>query len=156
MRSLIAAALAGILVVTPGAAFAQSAPPAQSAACQPQQHQAPSSAPPPASDPLPAPADLGLSLNRIRRELRESPPTKSTLLRYDFHVDVFGQNPKVDFFKDFDLSPNGPVRYGGMTHSEFLNVVTPQAFRAPSGDLLSLAVLAFQQLSQKRAGSDKK
>jgi hypothetical protein len=64
-------------------------------------------------------------------------------------VDVYGTNPKVDFFKDFDLSPNGAVRYGGMTHAEFLNVVTPQAFRAPSADLLGLAAFAIQQLGNK-------
>jgi hypothetical protein len=129
MRGIIAALLAAVLVATPVAALAQ-------------EGQAASGQPPP--------SDLGLSLERIRKELREAPPSASKLLRYDFHVDVYGQNPKVDFFKDFDLSPNGPVRYGGMTHSEFLNVVTPQAFRAPSADLLGLAVFALQQLGKKK------
>src|SRR5512136_2538294 len=109
MRRLIAAPLAAALAASPVAALAQDAH-------RPQQG-------PPAGQAVqqgtaqtdPSPADLGISLNRIRRELREVPPVKSNLLRYDFHVDVYGQNPKVDFFKDFDLSPNGSVRYGGMT-----------------------------------------
>lgn len=78
-----------------------------------------------------------------------TPTSRTGGLRYDFHVDVVGQNPKVDFFKDFDLSPDGAVRYGGMTHQEFLNVVTPQAFRAPSGDLISLALAAIRQIKKK-------
>lgn len=110
----------------------------------------------PAGDaPLPTPEELGISLARIRKDLREVAPTKSNLLRYDFRVDVYGSRPKVDFFKDFDLSPNGAVRYGGMTHAEFMNVVTPQAFRAPSADLLGVAMMAVQQL-MKRGGDGAK
>jgi hypothetical protein len=145
MRSLSAVALVVVLAAAPCAASAQA--PAR----PPQSPSAPAAQAPPA-DPAPPPANLGVSLSRIRRELHEIPPVKSGLLRYDFHVEVYGQSPKVDFFKDFDLSPNGAVRYGGMTHAEFLNVVTPQAFRAPSGDLLSLAAFAIQQLTKKKLG----
>lgn len=150
MRTLIAATLAVVMVATPAAALAQGA--AASAGQHPAQP-APAQLRPPAD--LPSPEDLGLSIKRIRRELRETPPTQSALLRYDFHVEVFGTNPKVDFFKDFDLSPNGAVRYGGMTHSEFLNVVTPQAFRAPSADLAGLALMAIEQLAKRKANSNK-
>jgi hypothetical protein len=151
MRSLIAAALAAVLVATPVTALGQ-----EGGAARPQQVQGQAVQQAPRLEPLPTPADLGISINRIRRELREIPPVKSTLLRYDFHVDVYGHSPKVDFFKDFDLSPKGAVRYGGMTHAEFLNVVTPQAYRAPSGDLLGLAAFAIQQLTKKKlGGSDK-
>ena len=144
MRSAVAAALVVALVASPATALAQ-----QGGTDRPQQASAVSE-----SQPLPSPADLGISLSRIRKELREAPPTRSTLLRYDFHVDVFGQNPKVDFFKDFDLSPNGAVRYGGMTHAEFLGVTTPQAYKAPSADLLGLATFALQQLAKKKLKED--
>jgi hypothetical protein len=144
MRSLITATLVVGLFAAPAAVQAQDqlAAPQQAAPRQ-------SAAAAQSSDDQAAAADLGISLKRIRRELRETPPTKGGL-RYDFHVDVYGTNPKVDFFKDFDLSPGGAVRYGGMTHTEFLNVVTPQAFRAPSGDLIGLALAAMQQLAKKK------
>jgi hypothetical protein len=143
MRSAVAAALVVALVASPAIALAQQEGPDRPPQATAVSHQSP-------PQPLPSPADLGISLSRIRKELREAPPTKSALLRYDFHVDVFGQNPKVDFFKDFDLSPNGAVRYGGMTHAEFLDVTTPQAYKAPSADLLGLAMFAVQQLAKKK------
>jgi hypothetical protein len=150
MRIPIAATLAVVLLTTPAAAMAQDA-----AAVPPQIHdgqQQPAQLPQPA-DP-PSAAQLGLSLDRIRQELREAPATDSQL-RYDFHVEVYGTNPKVDFFKDFDLSPRGPVRYGGMTHAEFLSVVTPQAYSAPTADLLGLAMFAIQQLGKRAGGGSK-
>ncbi len=58
-----------------------------------------------------------------------------TGLRYDFVVDVFGQRPAIDFFKDFDLSKGGPVRYGGVTHQELLNAVTPYGFHNYTGGI---------------------
>jgi hypothetical protein len=139
MRKVIAAALTAALAASPGAALAQegTARPQQATPMRP-------------ADEQPSPADLGISLERVRRELRELPPVQSTLLRYDFHVDVYGENPKVDFFKDFDLAARGAVRYGGMTHAEFLDVVTPQAYKAPSGDLISLAIWAASQLAKKK------
>ena len=151
MRKIVAVALVGVMLASPAAAVAQQGtvrPPQQT-----QQSDAQPSPPPPAREavsPLPSPEALGISLDRVRRELRELPPVTTNLLRYDFHVDVYGTTPPVDFFKDFDLSPYGPVRYGGMTHAEFLNVVTPQAYRAPSGDLISLAVWAASQLARKK------
>jgi hypothetical protein len=139
MRKVIAAALAAALVASPAVALAQEGTP------RPQQASAGRT-----DQSAPSPADLGISLERVRRELRELPPVTSTLLRYDFHVDVYGENPKVDFFKDFDLSAGGAVRYGGMTHAEFLEVATPQAYRAPSADLIGLAVWAATQLAKKK------
>lgn len=142
MRTLIAAV---VLIAAPAAtAWAQTAAVVPAGVEQ----QAPATQlPQPANSP--SPERLGISLDRIREELRETPPTQSNLLRYDFHVEVYGTNPGVDLFKDFDLSPGGAVRYGGMTHSEFLGVVTPQAFKAPSGGLLSLALFAIQQIANR-------
>jgi hypothetical protein len=96
-----------------------------------------------------SPSQLGVSVDRIRRELREAQAANRGLLRYDFHVDVYGSGGKVDLFKDFDFSPSGPVRYGGMTHAEFMDQVTPQEFRAPSANLAGVAMLVLQQLAQR-------
>jgi hypothetical protein len=154
MRSFIAAVLAVALVAVPASALAQAQ---RGTGASPGQQRPVPGAPQAgarAETPAPAPADLGIDINRIRKELREIPPVKSALLRYDFHVDVYGQNPKIDFFKDFDLSPNGAVRYGGMTHSEFMDVVTPQAYKAPTADVLGLAMFAVQQMMKKRLGDN--
>jgi len=114
MRKVVAAALVVALITSPAVAVAQGGtlPPQQASPGQ-------------RAEQSPSPADLGVSLDRVRKELRELPPVQTNLLRYDFHVDVYGESPKVDFFKDFDLSASGSVRYGGMTHAEFLRVTAP-------------------------------
>lgn len=79
---------------------------------------------------------MGVSLKSIRRQLKDMPAPRQasgTGLRYDFFVDVLGKRPPVDFFKDFDLSTKGGVRWGGATHQEILNVVTPMPFRMHTG-----------------------
>ena len=69
---------------------------------------------------------LGVSLDRIRRQLRETPPTPaSSRLKLEFHIEVVGRAPKIDFFEGFDIKTTSPVQYGGMTHAEFLWVTRP-------------------------------
>jgi hypothetical protein len=110
-----------------------------------------------ATDALPTPEELGVSFERIKRELRETPPApkRSSLLHLNFHVDVYGKAPKIDLLAGVDLRPTGAVRYGGMTHQEFLDVTMPQAFKSPPADLLSLFTLAIQQLIKKQDNKDK-
>lgn len=92
--------------------------------------------PPPTADAL------GVSLKSIRQQLKDMPPpqkSSATGMRYDFYVDVFGTRPAIEFFKDFDLSTQSPVRWGGVTHQEILNAITPFPFRNLGGvDLLSI------------------
>jgi hypothetical protein len=73
------------------------------------------------------PVDMGVDLDRIQRALAQTPK-----LRFDpknnkpvFRVQVFGDKPTIDDI----LGPDwvkGAVPYGGMTHQEFLNLVTPE------------------------------
>jgi len=81
---------------------------------------------------------MGVSLKNIRERAAAAPlpqqPT-GTGLRYDFFVDVFGKRPAIDFFKDFDLSTKGSVRWGGVTHVEILNAVTPYPFHIYTGGI---------------------
>ena len=96
------------------------------------QAQSHSQAPPPTAEAM------GVSLKNIRRQASAAPPTErqsGTGLRYDFFVDVFGKRPAIDFFKDFDLSREGPVRYGGVTHQEILNAATPFPFHIYTGGI---------------------
>lgn len=69
---------------------------------------------------------LGISLDRIRRQLRETPPARtSSPLKLEYHIEVVGRAPTLDFFTDFDIGKLSPVQYGGMTHAEFLNITAP-------------------------------
>jgi hypothetical protein len=91
----------------------------------------------PQSQPPTADA-MGVSLKNIRRQASappgaERPPGDG--LRYDFFVDVFGKRPAIDFFKDFDLSKGGAVRYGGVTHQEILDAATPYPFHIYTGGI---------------------
>ena len=80
----------------------------------------------------PSAESLGVSLSQIRNQLKDAPalpPAPRAGLRYDFFVNVFGKRPPIQFFKDFDLSMYGPVKWGGVTHQEILNAVTPFPFQ---------------------------
>lgn len=80
----------------------------------------------------PSPESLGVSLRQIREQLNAAPtlpPSPGAGLRYDFYINVFGTRPPIQFFKDFDLSMYGPVKWGGVTHQEILNAVTPFPFQ---------------------------
>lgn len=116
---------AGLLLVAAVASWARQ-PPARSSA-QPQvQSQAGTE----------TAESMGVSLKSIRRQLKDMPAPRQasgTGLRYDFFVDVLGKRPPVDFFKDFDLATKGGVRWGGVTHQEILDAVTPMPFRMHTG-----------------------
>jgi hypothetical protein len=101
------------------------------------------------------PDDLPVSLERIQRALAHTPK-----LRFDsddkpvFRVEVFGEKPTIedilgpDFYK-------GPVKYGGMTHQEFLNMVTPKdvqgyaAFSNKEGATVAATSFLLQWTLQK-------
>jgi hypothetical protein len=132
MRAHRVAGLAAILLFSVAGLRAQqsAAQPAKSPA-QPQAQSAPTSA-----------DAMGVSLKNIRRQVKQEPGTpkaSGTGLRYDFFVDVWGKRPAINFFKDYDLSTGGTVRWGGVTHQEILNAVTPYNFRAITGGFDVLA-----------------
>ena len=85
----------------------------------------------------PSAESMGISLKNIRKQVPETSPSQpnGSGLRYDFFVDVFGKRPAIDFFKDFDLSKGGAVKWGSVTHQEILNAVTPYPFRLYTGGI---------------------
>ena len=130
----VAGVVAVVLLLAP-VGKAQQPPAATTPQASPSRPQAKTS--PPSAE------SLGVSLKSIRRQLKDAPKTKKgsgTGMRYDFFVDVFGTRPAIDFFKDFDLSTGGGVRWGGATHQEILDAVTPFPFRnyGAGVDLLSI------------------
>lgn len=84
-----------------------------------------------------ASTDLPVSLERIKRALANPPAIR--LLepqgrsgRPVYRVDIEGEKIDIQALlgKDF---VRGPVPYGGMTHQEFLNLVTPDYARGYAG-----------------------
>ena len=79
------------------------------------------------------PEDLPVSLDRIQKALANTPK-----LRFDdqekpiFRVQVFGEKPSIDDILGPDWA-SGPVKYGSMTHQEFLAMVTPRDLQGVGG-----------------------
>lgn len=93
---------------------------------------------------------LGVSLDRIRRELRQADSAEDAgdgPLKLAFTVEVYGTAPKIDLLRDFPLT--GPVPYGAPTHREVLEFLTPQEFRSPVIPFSAVAYWAAQQLWNK-------
>ncbi|MFN8061487.1 MAG: hypothetical protein U0Q12_20175 [Vicinamibacterales bacterium] len=95
--------------------------------------------------------ELPISVVRIRQRLAELPPTDpKSDLRLNYYIEVYGHVSELDIFTGIDLSGKGGVQYGSPTHREFLDIVTPQEFRAPVMDLGSL-LFAASTWATKRA-----
>jgi hypothetical protein len=75
----------------------------------------------------PAP-ELPVSLERIQRALSRQPAILTRGDRIVFRVEVLGRKPTIEDILGPDYL-KGPVPYGGMTHQEFLNMVTPKDFQ---------------------------
>jgi hypothetical protein len=135
-----ALALVAALLAVPAGVPAQDQPPAQA---------------PPQAPSLPTPEqveaaqrELPVSVERIRRKLAQQPATKTGGLRLDYYVDVYGRYSKIDLFTDIDTT-SGAVQYGSPTHSEFLNLVTPQEFKSPPADLMTPTIALMKWLAEK-------
>jgi len=70
--------------------------------------------------------DLPVSVDRIRHKLAEPPAIKVKTQGTVFRVEVLGKKPTIEDILGPDYL-KGPVpAYGGMTHQEFLDLVTPK------------------------------
>ena len=110
---------------------------------------------PPANTAKVDPADLPVSLDRIQRALAKTP-----ILKFDqeqkpvFRVQVFGEKPTIEEILGEDFG-KGPVPYGGMTHQEFLAMVTPKdvqgyaAFSNKEGAVVAATSFLLQWTLQK-------
>jgi hypothetical protein len=77
------------------------------------------------AEPVP---ELPVSLARIQRALSRPPAIRLKGERLVFRVEVLGRKPSIEDILGPDYL-KGPVPYGGMTHQEFLNMVTPKEFQ---------------------------
>ena len=82
--------------------------------------------------PTPAPAELPVSLDRIQRALSVPAPFDIKEQTPVFRLEIVGSKPTLE-----DLLGErfwiGPTPYGGMTHQEFLDMVTPKLARPFAG-----------------------
>jgi hypothetical protein len=117
----MAGALLAALVFLAGqqAATGSAAPAPATSAQNPAAQATPASAQPPSS------TDLPVSLDRIQRALAEPPAIDLKEQHPVFRVEVYGRKPTLEDIlgERFWI---GPTPYGGMTHQEFLDMVTPK------------------------------
>jgi hypothetical protein len=100
---------------------------------------------------VPSVESLGMSFARIKRELRTLPPsTAKTPLKLEYYVEVQGLAPQIPLFRPGELT-SGPVPYGAPTHSDMMDHVTPEAFKAGTVPVSSLAIMGIVKLLQWEA-----
>lgn len=90
--------------------------------------------------------DWPVSLERIQEAVARPPAIKTSGMRPIFRVEIFAKKPTIEDI----LGPDylvGPVPYGGMTHQEFLTMVTPPEFRGmgvfTGGEALTVAATSI-------------
>jgi hypothetical protein len=99
-------------------------------------------------------APLPVSLSRIRRSLSRTPAIRVENQRVVFRVEVLGRKLTIEDILGPDYL-KGPVPSGGMTHQEFLNMVTPKdvqgyaAFNNREGMTVAATSFALQWALQK-------
>ena len=98
----------------------------------PQQGSAPAPAPVlSASGPESRDPALPVDLDKIQQALSRPPAITTKSDRPVFRVEVFAPRPTIEMILGPDYL-RGAVPYGGMTHNEFLNMVTPVEYRGYS------------------------
>src|SRR5829696_453555 len=97
----------------------------------------------------PAPVDdLPVSLDRIQRALAAPPAIELKEQNLVFRLEVFGRKPTIEELlgERFWI---GPTPYGGMTHQDFLDMVTPKLAQPyagfTGGHLLAQAALTLSE-----------
>jgi len=105
--------------------------------------------------PAPAPpidaSALGISLSRISRRLAAESQARSegaSPLKLEYFVDVYGNAPELRFFTGQDLVYGG-VPGSAPTHRDMMMHVTPQAFRSPRADFMSIISAAAMYGAKK-------
>lgn len=77
---------------------------------------------------------LPIDLQRIERRFREAEIRREgTGLDLRYFVDVFGKAPAIVLFTKEDNLEHGQAPYGGPTHREMMEIVTPPEFRNHGG-----------------------
>ena len=100
------------------------------------------------------PDELPVSVDRIQRALSQPPAINVATARPVFRVEVFAPKPTIEDILGPDYL-SGPVPYGGMSHQEFLDMVTPKdvqgyaAFSNKQGAIVAATSFALQWAIQQ-------
>ena len=100
------------------------------------------SAPPATATPAPPEPtqQYGLNLARIQRGLQKSAERQDyDGLNLRYYVNVYAPAPPIKLFTPLDNLLYGPAPYGGPTHRDMMNLMTPQEFSAPAADFSGLS-----------------
>jgi hypothetical protein len=139
--------VAAILVLTLGTPQSPAATPA---AAPDEATTQPAQAPTPTVDP----DSIGVSLERIQKGVTKPQAIKLSENRQIYRVEIFGAKPSIEDILGPDFW-RGPVPYGGMTHQDFLDLVTPKdvqgyaAFSNKQGMVVAATSIALQWALQK-------
>jgi hypothetical protein len=101
-------------------------------------------------------SEIPVSLERIRRELAASQPRTTEArkgLRLEYYVEVFGKAPDIELFIPQTNLTTAPVMYGGMTHQEFISLVTPEEFRSPPADIGGAIAALIKWAAERKKNS---
>ena len=133
----LAVSVAAIVLAGAIPAWAQTQAPATPPPASAASTAAPSASPqaPAAKAPaqLPPVIQLPVDLARIKSALREPAVVSLHEHQLRFYAEVYAREPKFsDFLGSFDLM-NGPVPGAGMTHREFMDMVTPKLMNSSAG-----------------------
>jgi hypothetical protein len=85
-----------------------------------------------ATEPAIKAEDLPVSIERIQRALAAPKPIELKEQHPVIRLEIFGKKPTIEdvLGEKFWI---GPAPYGGMTHQEFMNMVTPQLAQPYAG-----------------------
>jgi hypothetical protein len=148
MRRVLACVLACLIGLQPASAWARQG---SAAAGSRPGTQPPAAAQADPARPIPSVEALGVSFERIKRELRMRPPsTARTPLKLEYYVEVQGLLPQIPIFAPGELT-SGPVPYGAPTHADMLDHVTPLAFKSPAIPVSGILMMGVQMLVQWEA-----
>lgn len=82
---------------------------------------------------------LPVSLERLQQGLRESVEREQRDgLELQYHIDVFGQAPRIEIFRPGEDLVFAPASYGAPTHQDMWELWTPREFRSPVMDFSNL------------------
>ena len=77
---------------------------------------------------------LPIDLQRIERRFRQGQIREERDgLNLRYYIDVFAVAPRITLFTEQDNLRYGPVPYGGPTHNEMMEMMTPRPFRNHGG-----------------------
>lgn len=127
-----------------------------SAVCAQTVSDPPSADPPPASTTAPAPAasidatKMGISFDRVRIQLAQPAPTKTTGLKIQETIEVVGKAPKLELWNRQTANlTSAAVPFGAPTQKDIMKLIVPKEFQTYPFDMNALLQWLMEHLNKK-------